>query len=106
MKLELRLSDGRVLLTRISHPVDRTVYGRSMWAHVLRDQLDVTEAEFWACVRDRALPERSRPVEEPPSLPLWLVTHLLEAGVPQAEITLMDEEQAKQRIARIWSGDT
>lgn len=106
VKYELRLDDGCVLLTRISHPVDRTTYGRSMWTHILRDQLDVTEDEFWACVRDQVLPGRSRPTEDMPSLPLWLVTHLLEAGVPQDEVAALDEAQARRRIAQIWSSET
>jgi hypothetical protein len=29
---ELDLIDGGVLRTRISHPVDRSSYGRSMWS--------------------------------------------------------------------------
>ncbi|BCB87816.1 hypothetical protein [Phytohabitans suffuscus] len=48
---ELTLSDGRVLRTRVSHPVDRTTYGPSIWSHILRDQLDVTNAVFWAVAR-------------------------------------------------------
>lgn len=42
--------DGRVLRTRVSHPVDRTDYGKSLWSHILRDQLEVSEAQFWECV--------------------------------------------------------
>src|SRR4051794_37351203 len=47
---ELDLPDGRILRTRISHPVDRSTYGPAIWNHVLRDQLQVDEATFWACV--------------------------------------------------------
>lgn len=45
---ELSLPDGRILRTRISHPPNRTTYGLRMWAHILRDQLCVDEATFWA----------------------------------------------------------
>ncbi|WP_250446988.1 cytotoxic translational repressor of toxin-antitoxin stability system [Actinotalea sp. C106] len=100
---ELRLDDGRVLLTRVSHPVDRTTYGRSMWSHILRDQLEVTEGEFGACARDHVLPERSRPVEESPALPVWLAQHLLDAGIPKDELVGMDEPQARKRLGEIWS---
>lgn len=103
VKYELRLDDGRVLLTRISHPVDRSTYSRSMWTHILRDQLDVTEDEFWACVNDRAVPSRGRQPQPGPSLPAWLVRSLLDAGLPAEEIAAMDEARAKERIARIWS---
>jgi hypothetical protein len=59
---ELTLPDGRVLRTRISHPPNRQTYGPSMWAHILRDQLHVSEDEFWACVRERRclMPEHVR----------------------------------------------
>ena len=58
--LELTLPDGQVLRTRISHPPNRQAYGPSMWAHILRDQLHVGEEEFWACVRERKVPQRGR----------------------------------------------
>ena len=30
-----------------------------MWAHILRDQLDVAADGFWACVRDGVAPDRA-----------------------------------------------
>ncbi|WP_203586004.1 hypothetical protein [Subtercola lobariae] len=62
--------------TGISRPVDRTTYGASIWGAILRDQLDVSSDEFWACVDDSGLPRRR--VEEPlrTSLPLQLVVQL------------------------------
>ena len=59
---ELELPDGRTLRTPVSHPPDRTDYGPSLFAHILRDQLAVTEKEFWACVRDGTVPNRGGPV--------------------------------------------
>lgn len=61
----LSLPDGRVLRTRISHPPDsKDGYAPSTWKHILRDQLDVTEDQFWNCVKDKVLPPRCVP---PPS---------------------------------------
>lgn len=57
---ELALPDGRILRTRISRPVDRTQYRDSVWSHILRTQLQVTADEFWECVTDEVLPQRSR----------------------------------------------
>ncbi|MBW8739289.1 MAG: hypothetical protein JF621_19940, partial [Streptomyces turgidiscabies] len=62
---------------RISHPVDRTVYGAALWSHVLRDQLDVAENEFWACVLDAKLPDRGVPAAPKESLPADLVYLLI-----------------------------
>src|ERR1043165_5317646 len=46
---ELGLPDGRVLRTRLS---SRDSYGSDLWRHILRDQLEVDEPAFWACVHD------------------------------------------------------
>ncbi|MGV8964883.1 MAG: cytotoxic translational repressor of toxin-antitoxin stability system [Cellulomonas sp.] len=102
-KYELRLVDGSVLRTRIWHPVDRTTYAPSMWAHILGDQLSVDADVFWACVRDGVLPQRSRPDVVLPSLPVSLVQQLLNAGVAEAEIAKMAVDEAATTMATIWS---
>ncbi|GGS62719.1 hypothetical protein GCM10010156_22100 [Planobispora rosea] len=102
---ELRLPDGRILRTRISHPPDRISYGRSIWAHILRDQLDVTEEEFWKCVKEGEKPDRGVPPVPVESLPADLV-HLLitKVGLPEAEIAQMTREVAIARLQRFWTG--
>ncbi|MDT9699642.1 cytotoxic translational repressor of toxin-antitoxin stability system [Streptomyces sp. P17] len=101
---ELTLHDGRILRTRISHPVDRTAYGAAMWRHILRDQLDVSEDEFWACVQQGELPDRGAP--EPPSeaLPADLV-HLLihRAGVGEDTVAGMTKDEAVARLQKYWT---
>jgi hypothetical protein len=101
---ELHLHDGRILRTRISHPPDRTTYGKSIWAHILRDQLDVTEAEFWACVQDKVKPDRGEPRVPAEALPADLV-HLLitRAGLSDAEIAAMSKDDAIARMQAYWS---
>lgn len=100
---EFGLFDGRILRTRVSHPVDRTTYGASIWAHILRDQLEVTEEVFWTCVSDGKLPDRGAP--EPPAevLPADLV-HLLISRVGLAEdaVARMDKAEAVARLHRFW----
>lgn len=100
---ELDLADGQILRTRISHPVDRSDYGKKLWAHVLRDQLQVDEAEFWACVRDGTVPDRG--ALEPPAetLPADLV-HLLisKVGLDETEVAAMTKEEAVARLQRYW----
>ncbi|MEU1549294.1 cytotoxic translational repressor of toxin-antitoxin stability system [Nocardia sp. NPDC005745] len=101
---ELGLPDGRILRTRISHPVDRTSYGASLWAHILRDQLDVTADSFWECVLNDVLPNRGFPELPKASLPLDLV-HLLihRVGLTEDEIAQMSREEAIARIERFWT---
>jgi hypothetical protein len=101
---ELTIPDGRILRTRVSHPVDRTGYGSSMWAHIIRDQLDVTEGVFWACVLDAKLPDRGTP--EPPreALPAQLVHMLLnQVGLAEEQVAEMDKAQAIERLNQFWT---
>lgn len=100
------LPDGRVLRTRIS-PVDRTGYGPSLWSHILRDQLQVTEAEFWACVRDGVRPGRGVPESPADALPADLV-HLLisRVGLAEAEVAAMSKDEAVARLREYWTDGT
>lgn len=97
-------SAAGILRTRISHPPDRTTYGPSLWAHILRDQLQVSEEEFWHCVRDAVLPDRGRPQAPAEALPADLV-HLLihRVGLTDAEVAGMSKDQALARLQRYWT---
>jgi hypothetical protein len=104
---ELDLVDGRILRTRISHPVDRTDYGPKLWRHILRDQLDVDDATFWSCVQDGVKPDRGMPAAPQTSLPAELVHLLLtRVGLPESEVSMMSRAEAVARLQRYWSGDS
>jgi len=101
---ELAIPDGRILRTRVSHPVDRTRYGSSLWAHILRDQLDVTEGVFWACVLDGRLPDRGTPAAPREALPAQLVYLLLnQVGLTEEQVAEMDKSQAIERLNQFWT---
>jgi SH3-like domain-containing protein len=104
---ELDLVDGRILRTRISHPVDRTDYGPSIWKHILRDQLDVDEPTFWSCVQDGVKPHRGVPAPPKEALPADLV-HLLisKAGVDESEVAAMSKGEAVARLQSCWTEDS
>lgn len=101
---ELVLPDGRILRTRVSHPVDRSNYGPSLWRHILRDQLQVAEADFWACVHDGDTPDRGLPQPPAGALPADLV-HLLisRVGIPETEVAAMTKQDAVARVQRYWT---
>lgn len=102
---ELALTNGHVLRTRISHPVDRTTYGPSIWSHILRDQLDVTDAEFWKCVQEGVKPDRGEPKMPAEALPADLVYLLINrVGLDEASVAAMTREDAVARLNRYWSG--
>lgn len=103
---ELALPDGNTLRTRVSRPANKTVYGPSLWKTILRDQLDVTEAEFWACVKEGQLPNRGQSDDEIPeaALPAGLVYQLIHvAQVPEAEVKTLTLEQAMAVMTEHWS---
>lgn len=102
---ELTLPDGRVLRTRISHPPDRSTYGPSLWAHILRDQLLVSETEFWTCVREQQVPRRDRPEQTGPSIPAGVVSQLLAHGISEADVRSMTRAQAIDRLNLIWAAE-
>ncbi len=102
---ELAIGDGRVLRTRISHPPNRSDIGRGMFAHILRDQLCVSEQEFWACVKDGVSPDRGlRPLPDREPLPAELV-HLLttKAGFSNDEVRAMTKTEAIEAAQRHWT---
>ncbi len=104
---ELALPDGQVLRTRISHPPDRTAYGAGLWAHILRDQLKVTQDVFWACVRDGTLPDRGIPAVPSEALPADLVHLLITCvGLADAEVRQLSKPEAIARLQQYWTEGT
>ena len=104
LTFELVLADGRVLRTRISHPPDRTVYGASIWSHILRDQLNVTEDEFWKCVHDGIVPKRGTPETPAEALPAELVFLLKNrVGLTETEIAALSKDEAVARLNQYWA---
>jgi hypothetical protein len=104
---ELQLHDGRILRTRISHPVNRETYGPSMWSHILRDQLDVDQATFWACAQDGEKPDRGAPEPPAEALPADLVHLLLtKVRVSEADVAAMSKEEAIARMRQYWTTGT
>ena len=104
LTFELALADGRVLRTRISHPVNRTTYGPGMWSHILRDQLDVTEDEFWKCVQEGILPKRGTRDLPSQALPAELVYLLINmVGLTEADVADMTKEEAVARLNQFWT---
>jgi hypothetical protein len=101
---ELVLDDGRILRTRISHPPNRTTYGARLWAHILRDQLDVDEATFWAAVRDGVKPSRGAATPPAETLPIevaFLLTNRV--GLTREQIARMSKAEAIERLNRYWA---
>jgi hypothetical protein len=101
---ERALPDGRILRTRISHPPNRTSYGAGLWAHILRDQLDVDEATFWAAVRDGVKPSRGAAATPAETLPAELALLLVNrVGLTREQLAAMTKTEAIERLNRFWT---
>lgn len=101
---ELALADGRILRTRVSHPPGRESYGADIWRHILRDQLDVTDEEFWACVGNGVKPRRGVPETPAEALPLDLVYQLItKVGLAESEVMNMTKDEAVARLNKFWT---
>lgn len=101
---EFTLESGDVLRTRISRPPDRTDYGQSLWKHILREQLRVSEAEFWECLESGNLPKRGaneEPEKEPiPTGVLWNLINRV--GLSEDDVAGMKREEAIERLNQFW----
>lgn len=105
LRYQLRVADD-TLRTRISHPPSaKHTYGHKRWSHILQEQVKVTEAEFWACVRDGELPQRLGPAarSRPPGPPIEVVNLLVtRVGLDEDEVRSMTREKAIERLNRYW----
>jgi hypothetical protein len=76
-----------------------------MAAHILRDQLEVTDAEFWACVNDRQLPSRARPTPPAETIPANLLRILkTELKLDETQLKNLTRADAITLAANYWSG--
>ncbi|MDY7100716.1 MAG: cytotoxic translational repressor of toxin-antitoxin stability system [Actinomycetota bacterium] len=102
---ELALPDGRILRTRVSHPPNKRDISRRLFAHILRDQLDVAEDEFWACIDDGRPPSRGRPAPPereplPPEIVSLLVTKV---GMTEARVRELTKVEAIGILQKYWT---
>ena len=101
---ELPLPDGRILYTRISHPVDMSDYGPSIFGHILREQLQVSAEEFWDCVNNQVLPNRGHIQQVTEAIPLGVIRILTqEAHIPESEVRTMTKAEAVARVAEFYT---
>lgn len=78
-----------------------------MWGEILKNQLEVTVDQFWACVNDGDLPDRGAPEAPKDALPLELVTLLIRtARIPEETVAIMTKEEAVQAINDFWASST
>jgi hypothetical protein len=95
----LTLVTGDVLATRVSHGPGQ-MNDPKLVAHILRDQLVVTESDFWACVEDGILPPRPQAEMGPSNeaLDAKLVRNLIrKVGLTESQIAGLSKSEAVAR---------
>ena len=102
---ELSLVNGDVLRTRVSRPANKETYGAHAWAHILRDQLAVTEGEFWDCAERGIVPDRGRaPANPQRGTPIGVLYQLKQrVGLSETEIAALSRDEAIERLNEFWA---
>ncbi len=98
LRYRVTLPTGDILRTKISHGSGQI--GADLFTRILRDQLQVTQREFWAAVDKGIRPDRGTPRR--PSgraLPASVVDELIRTfGLTDAEVRTMSEAKARRRL--------
>lgn len=94
LRYRKELADGTILRTKVSHAL-RDEIGADLFRHILRDQLRVTEEQFWAVVRRKQLDATTAPVPSEATIPGWLVQRLLfTVGLAEGVVRSMTPDEA------------
>jgi hypothetical protein len=101
---EKALADGTVLRTHRSF-ASKKAMSPGRFKAILRNQLQVSEYDFWNALKTGAPVERpSSPPEAGATLPAYLVRVLeRELHMSQKEIAALTEEEAKRLVEEHWS---
>lgn len=105
IRFEKPLPDEPALRTQISHDRSSTP-SAGRWKAILRNQLKVTEEQFWEALRTRTPVDRTPPPPPPEPIPVddWVREGLRRTGMTDTQIDDLDAEQAQQELYRRWSG--
>ena len=102
-RYNLRLASGDVLTTRVSHGSGQ-INDPKLIAAIYREQLAVSEEDFWRCVDDGVLPPRPQPLSALAAgdpLEAKLVRNLIRrVGLTEAEIATFTKAEAVARWER------
>ena len=108
-RYEKVLPDGEVLRTKISRG-GTGIDDPGLWKHVLRDQLRVSEDEFWAVLAEKRPANRGAPPlasgvgEE--EIPTYVAEGLLKVGLHDDQIMQISADKALARLHEVWAQPT
>lgn len=98
---------GEMLYTRISHGRDE-IRNPDLFAHILRDQLQIDEEQFWAAVNNGIKPKRPSATLETPTdgIDYKLANNLIKkVGLKPQDLVGMSQDRAV-KLWNNWLRDT
>jgi hypothetical protein len=102
------LENGNYLRTHVSRTSRKWPSDPNLWRRILREQLAVTEEEFWAAVDQRVPPCRSTALlssQDVEAIPGWLIESLRRTvGLGNDVIASMSPEEARAAWDHFCSG--
>lgn len=102
---EKELPDGRMLQTHISHDRSSTI-SPGRFGMILREQLEVSRAEFWEAIRNGEPVDRpaAKDDDEAVEHEAWVIAVLVgELHMPAEEIEKLTEQDAIELVHEHWS---
>lgn len=101
---EKTLDNGRVLQTHISHSSSKAM-SPGRFSSILHHQLEVSQEEFWACIRSKTPVNRPVALDTPPvAHEAWVIDVLVrELHLTAAEIASLSPEEAQRRVHDHWA---
>lgn len=91
---------------KVSHALGDEI-GIGLFKHILRDQVRVDEARFWAVIRGDAQPAAGGEAPRRETIPAWLVERLLaRVGITEAELRSLTRDEALERWEAFISRST
>lgn len=101
---EKLLPDGRLLQTHISHDRSKKI-SPGRFSTILRDQLEVSRADFWEAIRSGEPVSRPVEIEEGPvEHDAWVIAVLVgELHMSAEEIEGLSEEEAVRLVHERWA---
>jgi hypothetical protein len=107
IRYEKPLADELSLRTQISHDRSSTP-SPGRWKAILRNQLKVTEEQFWEALRTGTAVDRTPPPPPPEPIPVeeWVREGLRRTGMTDEEVDRLAPEEAQQELYRRWSSET
>lgn len=104
IRYEKQVAGQAALRTQISHDRSSTP-SPGRWKAILRNQLKVTEEQFWEALRSGDQVDRSPPPLPPQPVPVddWVREGLRREGLRDDEIESLGPVEAQKELHRRWS---